>query len=381
MTQQKTDRGPLLLVGPKAPPLTGQSVAFEMLIDGLAGRREFEIVDLAERENRRDAQFSSKRAFSMLGILSDTLGKARRCNLVYLQIAQSRWGFLRDALIILAARLNGRRIVAHLHGGGYADFYKSLPPPFRWLIRLALRKIYLMIILSEGLRSNFAFLGTDYDNRLRVVANAGPVLLGTAKKAPEKKLRLLYLSNLLVEKGYLDCIDALIHIQRALPDVEVELILAGAFLLGVDDYSSVADLATETEKRIRYMETNGSVRLAGVVEGDAKLELLDSSHFLLLPTYYRNEGQPIAVIEGLARGTPCIVTAWRGTAEILGTEECGTVVTPGSSVEIAEAIVNLFNDPERYERLSENAVRRAEYFSIDRYISDLIDVFDEAQRK
>jgi glycosyltransferase involved in cell wall biosynthesis len=367
----------VLLVGPTPPPATGQSIAFRMLLDGLRGRRTYEVVDIADRAGRRDAQFSARRAVLMLGSLGDLLGKLRKSDLVYLQIAQSRWGFLRDGIIILLARLLGRRVVAHLHGGGYADFYDTLPSPFRRLVRMALWKIDLVIILSEGLRSNFAFMGARFAERLRIVANASAVPLGRRRGAPGDKVRLLYLSNLLVEKGYFDCIDALVHLQRMFPQRNFELTLAGAFLLGADDYETPGDLRTETEKRIRYLGLGESVRIAGVVSGREKIDLLDSAHFLLLPTYYRNEGQPISVIEGISRGAVGIVTDWRGTAEIFGDAACGSVVNPMSPIEIAEAVGAIIADPEKYERYSRNAVDRAAQFSVEAHINAIEKVMDE----
>ncbi|MEK9643957.1 MAG: glycosyltransferase family 4 protein [Alphaproteobacteria bacterium] len=361
--------------------MTGQSIAFEMLIEGLNGRRSFDVVDLAERRARRDAQFSAQRALSMLGILQRVWSKLGDSDIIYLQIAQSRWGFIRDAMVILAARLRGCRIVAHLHGGGYPEFYNSLSPIARAIIRSALWKIDRLIVLSEGLRSNFAFMGEAFFERLRVVPNAAPIPWGRPKPAPTHEICLLYLSNLLVEKGYFDCIDALPHITRTLPDAKVKLLLAGAFMLGADDFDSVKSMQTETEKRIRYMNLENQVEILGVVDRTEKIALLDRAHLLLLPSYYRNEGQPISVIESLTRGTPAIVTAWRGIADILGEFECGALVPAASPIAIAEAVIAFYRDPDRYEQASSNALRRSKEFSIETYVSNLITVFDEARRR
>lgn len=375
--KQSGDNAPALLVGPKAPPVTGQSVAFEMLMVGLKGLREFDVVDLGERRLRRDAEFSSRRAFSVLVAVRNVWQRAKNSKLVYLQIAQSRWGFVRDCMIIYAAKIRGRKVVAHLHGGGYTEFYASQSRFFRSLIRMSLRAADRMIVLSEGLRGNFNFMGGGYLERLRVVPNASPVAIGKPKAAPKGTINLLYLSNLLVEKGYFDCIDALSHLQQMLPDVEIKLTLAGAFLLGADEYQSIRDLEGVTEKRIRYMNLESSIVLTGVVHDQEKQQLLDDAHFMLLPTYYRNEGQPISILEALARGTPCVATAWRGITDMMGDSECGMVVPPMTPLAIADAIKTLYNDPARYEECSRNAIDRAKDFSIDAYIGKLIDVFDE----
>ena len=369
----------MLMIGPRVPPPTGQSIAFEVLLDAFARHGESEVVDLAERFGRRDRAFSIRRAWAVSRLslrLWRTLGRVQA---VYMQIAQSRWGLLRDCLFIAMAWLARRPVITHLHGGGYSDFYGAEPPLIRALIRRGLAKVHRMIVLSDALRENFAFMGEGFADRIRVVPNPCPIRTTGPRKAPNGEIRLLFLSNLLVEKGYLDCVDALLHIRRMLPDVPVKLILAGAPLLGADEYRDAADLEDSLAKHIRYLGLEDCVAAVGVVINDEKLRLLNEAHIALLPTYYRNEGQPIALIEAMASGLPFVATAWRGIRDLA---ECGgaILVPPKSPLAIADAVVQLIRDPLRYERMSEQAIAASAHYAQELHVERMIAILRDACR-
>lgn len=366
----------VLVVGPRVPPPTGQSIALEVLLDGIERYGKVDTIDLAERFGRRDRSFSGRRAFAILRRVPMVWRRLRRAQAVYLQIAQSRWGMMRDWLFITLARMSGRAVVAHLHGGGYSDFYESEPDLVRRLIRNSLNHVDRMIVLSDALRKNFAFMGKDFDARIRVVPNPCSVAVRQPKAAPQGEVRLLYMSNLLVEKGYLDCVDAMVHVKRLLPDRTVKLTLAGASLLGADQYLDPSDLEFALNRHIRFLGLEDVVTVVGIAMGEMRETLLTESHIALLPTYYRNEGQPLAIIEAMASGLPFVATAWRGIQD-LADKDVGLIVPPRSPIEIAEAIAQLVQDPATYERMSRNDVATATQFSRELHIERMIEVFKE----
>src|SRR5262249_44692846 len=213
----------------------------------------------------------------------------------------------------------------------------------------------------------------------KVVPNPCPIATTGPKRAPSGDVRLLVLRNLLVEKGYLDCIVALVHVQRLLPNVPVKLILAGAPLLGEDEYRDAADLEESLSKHVRYLGLENSVSVVGVVMNEEKLRLLADSHIALLPTYYRNEGQPIALIEAMASGLPFVATGWRGRGDRRD-GEAGSLVPPKSPLAIADAVVELIRDPARYESMSARAVAVSGQYAKELHIERMIAVLREACR-
>src|SRR5687767_2897179 len=117
----------LVLVGPVPPPYAGQSVGFKMLVDDVAGRGlPHTVVDIANgpATHTRQNQASVRRAWEYLRILTRYFRAAAPGHrTVYLTIAQSRHGFLRDVIMIWFARARGHRVVAHPKGGNYDGFY------------------------------------------------------------------------------------------------------------------------------------------------------------------------------------------------------------------------------------------------------------------
>lgn len=375
------ETGHTLLIGPLPPPITGQSVAFALLATELTKVRPVQTVNLSDLAERRDQRFSLSRSMQMLQHAASMFGNMRGVSAVYITIAQSRLGFIRDALFILVARMWRRPVIAHLHGGNYAHYYESEHPLMRLLIRSTLLRLNRLIVLSDRLRSDFDFLGPDFAPRLRAVANASPLPVGSPRKAPRGELRLLYLSNLLVEKGYLDCVDALPHLKRLLPDFRIKLSFAGRHLLGQDEYETVEEMETTVRKHIRYLELEEMVEFAGVVEGATKQALIESAHIHLLPTYYQNEGQPITVIEALAAGLPSVTTPWRGIVDLIEDGRTGMLVPPRDPLAIAEAVARLCTDPALYERMSKAAIDAADRFSLGRYAGDIAKLLDEVAGK
>jgi glycosyltransferase involved in cell wall biosynthesis len=375
--KNKATRQNVLMIGPVPPPTTGQSVMFSLLVDELRKSRSIDTANLSEPPGRRVQQFSFGRVIQVIKLAFSVIGGLSRTSAVYLTIAQSRVGFLRDIVFILISVLWRRPIIAHLHGGNYAQFYESENAVMRFLIRMTLRRVNRLIVLSDHLHKDFSFMGEEFTSRLRTVWNTSNLAPGRKRSPPKAELRLIYLSNLIVEKGYQDCVDAMPHLLRLLPNTKIDLVLAGTYILGNDDYRSVTDMEEALRKQIQYLELEDTVSIVGSIHEQQKQELIDSSHIHVLPTYYQNEGQPITLIEALSAGLPSVTTSWRGISEIVKNRETGLTVPPKDPVAIAEAIAELYSNPELYEKMSRQGPENAELFSVPRHVATIAAVIDE----
>jgi glycosyltransferase involved in cell wall biosynthesis len=71
---------------------------------------------------------------------------------------------------------------------------------------------------------------------------------------------------------------------------------------------------------------DGLVKLSGPVVGDAKAALLRRADVFLHPS--RSEGHPMAVLEALAYGVPCLVTPVTNMAEEVAAAGAGWKMEP-----------------------------------------------------
>ena len=377
MMKKKPSRQNILMIGPVPPPTTGQSVMFSLLVEEMRKSRPINTANLSEPPGRRVQQFSFGRVIQVIKLALSVIGGLSRTSAVYLTIAQSRVGFLRDIVFIVISVLWRRPIIAHLHGGNYAQFYHSENSVMRFLIRIALRRVSRMIVLSDRLQKDFSFMGEEFASRLQTVWNTSDLAPGRERRPPQDEIKLIYLSNLIVEKGYQDCVDAMTHLQRLLPDTKIYLVLAGTYILGNDDYRSISDMEEALHKQIRYLQLEDSVSVVGSVHDEQKQQLIDNSHVHVLPTYYQNEGQPITLIEALSAGVPSVTTSWRGIGEIIKNRETGLIVPPKNPIAIAEAIAELYSNPDLFEQISQQGIENSKLFSVTRHVAAITRVIDE----
>ena len=261
----------ILLVGDLPPPTHGQSVSFQMLCKCLP-RRGFDcrVVDLSRKAESPWGQITIVRTLEVLAVLAKLyIGLAAGYRNVYLLIAQSSAGFVRDAIMIWSAWLCRGSIVVHLRGGNYDGFYRDRSTLGKFVIRHTLRRTDRIIALSERLRGMYAFDSVLQD-RVVVVPNSPPYAIDARcrKRTKDQPVKVLYLSNLIQSKGYRDVLDA-VAILKQETRLHVEANFAGRFDSADDDEVTMSP--HEAEQRFaRDIELNGlqpNARYVGIASG------------------------------------------------------------------------------------------------------------------
>lgn len=90
----------------------------------------------------------------------------------------------------------------------------------------------------------------------------------------------------------------------------------------------------------------------------------------------RNEGTPVAVIEGMAAGLPVVATAVGGVPDVVTHGATGILVESGSADQMAAAMLRLARDPEERRRLglAGREVARAR-FGAERLVADVAETY------
>jgi glycosyltransferase involved in cell wall biosynthesis len=373
-----------LLVGPRSTKeLTyDMSIGFDLLISGFEERNlSHAIVDRTKgMVGRKVGVFSLGGIFSTLGMLYSFMLNLRHVTVVYLTIGTSKAGFLRDMIMIWLSSLGQKRIVLHLKGGGYLSFYEKNSGWLRFLIRRTMAKADTIIVLGNLLRDQFGFIA-DTDLKLVVVTNGLPSEIqgnGNLNKvrANSDSFRLLYLSNMILSKGYLDVLEAcrILYVERGIP---VQCDFCGAFLTTVNDNSEVSAEEAEADFRrlIEEKDLTAVVHYHGTVRGERKQAILREADVFVLPTAYPWEGQPISIIEALAYGLPVIATRYRGIPEQVIDGRNGFLLEEKSPQAIADAVERLWREPTLYEQFSQYAIQHYQQnFTREAHLNRLIPV-------
>ncbi len=368
----------LLLVGPLPPPATGQSVSFDMLVKGVAEKTtDSYVVNLARRGESLPSRFSWRRVMEMLAVFRSFFGGLwGGYRNIYITIAQSAAGFVRDCIMVWSARLFSAHIVVHLKGGNYGGFYHSQGPLMRYLVRKTLLQVDTILILGEGLRQMYDFEPALSD-KIHVIPNGLPIEFeGFSKSLPAagEPINILYLSNLIESKGVFDLLAAIRQLKYGF-EVPVSAVFAGKFLASSDDQlvSSAEDLESRFFSLLKEYQIEDSVQYVGEVSGDEKWQLLKNSHFFVLPTNYVNEGQPVSIIEAMAYGCPVISTHFRAIPDLVVDGETGVLIEYGDVDKMSLRLFELATDPERYQAMSQATIYRYQsYFTMQAHLDRIL---------
>jgi glycosyltransferase involved in cell wall biosynthesis len=362
----------LLVVGPTPPPDYGVATATHTILNSFLGE-QYELVHLDTSDRRAVPNFGRWDFTNMWLAVRHIMQLVWRMHrsrsaLVYLPVSQGSAGYLRDAVFIFVAALFRARIVLHLRGAYFRQFYEAANAPMKWLIRQSLVRADRMIVLGECLRG--LFQGLIPDDRIRVVPNGvDPREFTVSEKASHdgQTVRLGYLGSLRRSKGYLDLLKAFDIFKDKYP---VECYFAG-------EWRS----ASERDSALQYIQAHGlgdKVKFLGVVGCQQKVEFLRSCDVFVFPTYYKNEGQPWVILEAMAAGLPVITTKHGCLPETVLHCETGLIVQKQNVGELAWAIETLLRDPALRSQMGKRCRQRLEReLSKDIFITRLREVFAE----
>ncbi len=359
----------LIVFAPTPPPVFGHSV---LTLSILAALDRLGLL-AAHFDTRDDRSLANLNRFDLENLRLGLLAAWRLIVLmrrhpdagVYLQISQGRWGFLRDALWIWIARAFRRPVYVHLLGGRFRRFHDESGMLMRVLIRATVRQAVALWVLTPSLR--ICFEGLADPGRVKVLETVvdDPMLdIGKLDSAAQdvSALRILFLSNLRDGKGHDDLLAALGRLGGRAAGWHVRL---------VGEYDERSRLEVETWNGSRP-DLSVRVELAGPRTGTAKARELAWADVFAFPTRYRNEGQPLVVLEALAAGLPIVSTRHRGIPDTVREDREALLVEPGDVEGFAAALARMAEDPELRARLgTAGRLRYVDQYSPPRLAVDL----------
>lgn len=175
---------------------------------------------------------------------------------------------------------------------------------------------------------------------------------------PADRLRLLFVGQIGYRKGLKYLLEAVKSINLKHPEAVIELILVG----GIDkDFAVCLNQYSNVYKHIDF------------IPQEKLLELYNTSHLFVFPSLC--EGSAVVTYEAMGCGLPQIVT--RNAGSVVSDQEEGLIVPAGDTAALEQAILYFVNHPGEIQRMEQNALKKANEYTWEKYGEKLISVLSQ----
>jgi glycosyltransferase involved in cell wall biosynthesis len=233
-------------------------------------------------------------------------------------------------------------VVIHVHGAEFSHFYNRSPHLLRHYIRVTLEMADAVVALGDTWAAALQTIAPRAS--ISVVSNAVAPAAAVRQPPPGEALNVLFLGEVEERKGAFLLLQAWGEFTRLPLPIEVNLVLAGG--------GAVA----RARRMVEELGIADQVRLTDWVPPERVESLLAESHVLVLPSNF--EGQPMAVLEAMARGLCVVATDVGGIPDLVG--DCGVLVPAGDVASLVAALCRVTQDNDLREQLGAGALRRVE---------------------
>lgn len=283
--------------------------------------------------------------------------------MVYVTPNSHGGAFYKDFVVVELIKLLGYKVIVHYHNKGVATCQD------KWLddklYRIFFKNIKV-ILLADALYQDVE----KYVKRENVFIcpNGIPESLDVEPTSERNNVipQLLFLSNLLVDKGVLVLLDAL----KILKERGYSFICN--FVGGETAEIDAARFAEEVEKR----GLNDMAVYLGKKYGAEKNEEYRKSDIFIFPTL--NEAFGLVLLEAMEHALPCIATDEGGISDIVDEGETGFIVSKRNANILADKIEYLLIHPEERMRMGKNGYRKFyDKFTLRKFEESMADILND----
>lgn len=257
----------------------------------------------------------------------------------------SYWSFWENAVYALISGMFSKKILFHIHGGGFEEFYKNSNRFVKFLIRKILNLPDKVIVLSSTWKRIFANFTPE--NKIAVLENfVNFSRYGRFRKKgtlSKGMITVLFVGGVGArEKGLYDIFKTIPTVIKRCKNILFLFVACS----DVDKLNSICERE----------EIASHTRFLGYLHGDEKVKVFAESDIFILPSYA--EGLPITMLEAMAVGLPVIATSVGAIGEIVENGINGFLIEAGDYTALADKIVILAQDGKLRLKMGQNNIEK-----------------------
>lgn len=367
----------ILFVGSLPPPYHGSAIYFKNLISHPLIENKFDVIVLNTGEKREDLGNVGKFDFINVKTAIHNLYQFRRIckkekpDLIYINTPQGIAYFREGSFVLIAKLFSRAKIIQHLHGSMFLNFFGSSNFLMKFFINITQRRIDYSIVLSENLKYIFRRWNKT-ENIFSVPNGIEPEEIFPPRKSEDRLPVLFFFGNLYKFKGLFLALDILEAVKKKYPEIKMNI--AGNW--GYDWYFNITPSRMKDEffRLVKKKNLESNINFIGPAYGEVKVKLFKDSDILVYPTYM--DGFPIVLLEAMSAGCPVLASKVVGSiSEVVVNGETGYLIPDYKPERYASVIFKLAGDEKLFEKLSKNAKKRfEEKFTLEKNIENLVSI-------
>ena len=352
------------------PPIHGAAMVGKYIHDSVIVNNTFDChyLNLTTAANINDiGKWRIGKIFNIFRLLLYTIKQVHyiKPDLVYVTPNATGVAFYKDFITVQLLKMLHCKVVVHYHNKGVAK--KQNKMLYNFLYHRFFKNLNV-ILLADSLCSDIKKY-VDIKN-VFICPNGIPEEI-LVKKTKHAELNILFLSNMMKEKGVFVLLDAC----QILKDRNINF-----HCHFVGKWSDITEY--DFNKCLEEYQLMDKVTAYGEKYGEVKNDFFALADLFAFPTYYHNECFPLVLLEAMQQKITCIASDEGGIPDIIDNETTGYLVPKKNSKVIADKIEYLYNHPEENKLMGENGYKKYnERFTLQKFEHNFVNILLKVIKK
>ena len=291
----------ILFLGRFSPPMHGAAKMNELYFSALKEDKNFDVKKIKiNKYNSLEniGKIDTSKVKGYLQTIKELISKIRKFDpeIIYLEMAPKGIAFFKDSILISISKFFSKKIFIQFHAKGAKETTKNkIARQYYKFIFKNIKIILLSKILFEDIEN------VANRNQIEILPNGIKDELTDkefkkiiTKRNKNKKLQLLFLSNMIESKGPIDVLKICNKLNKDKIDFECNFV--GKF--------QNKEFKKRFKKQLKYFKLEKKCKYLGAKYGENKKKILEKTNLLIFPTEYPFECYPLVILESFMYGIP-----------------------------------------------------------------------------